>query len=254
MNKYTAMARILLSKSLSLYLKNFKASLVFAILLVFVLVFASFQNLFVSSGTIFFSYSLSEFEAASLLLPLAGFLAFMLFYSFFLTVIIFSVRKELSKVKLSYYLTEAIRKFSFKMLIFFAVFSIAMYLLQLVFLYAGVPILVSAIITFLITTIFLFVPQAIVVDEQPLVASVQNGFDFVKSNKRDVFLVIVVGAVLLALLQLVEFALDSLFLLGNYFSLIVVLVVVLPFVETLKTYLYMVDKFDLIGKQEMKSA
>jgi len=245
------MESVFLSKSFSFYLKNVKASIIFALLLVSVVFFASFSNFFVGSGTIFFSYSLTLPELSVLAVQLTGIMLFLLFYSFFVTVIVFSVRKELSTVRLSYYLTEAIRRFSFKLFAFFAFFSIAMYLLQLLFLSIGFPAWLSSIILLLLASAFIFVPQAIVVDEEALLHSFLTNFDFIRKNPKTVLFVMVIGAVLLAVLQLLEFGIDRMLLLGNYFSLFIMVFFIQPFMETLKTYLYMVQRFDLIKEHEL---
>lgn len=248
------MENLFLSKSISLYLKNFRTSLIFALLLVSVVFFSSFPNFLVSSGTIFFSYSLSFPEIGVLATQIVGMLVFLLFYSFFVTVIVFSVRKELSHVKLSYYVAEAIRKFSFKMLAFFAFFVAVLYLLQLFFLSIGLHPVASALILLVLTAMFIFVPQAIVIEEESLLHGLQTNFDFIMKNPRSLLLVLAVGALLLAVLQFVEFGIDRAFLLGNYVSLLVVMLFIQPFLEIFKTYLYMVNKFDLIREHELKTS
>ncbi len=247
------MESVFLSKSFSLYLRNFKAAVIFALLLVSVVFFSSFSNIFVSSGTIFLAYSLSLPEIGLLLSQLLGVIAFLLFYSFFVTVIVFSVRKELSAVKLSYYITEAIKKFSFKLFGFFVFFALALYLLQLIFISLSLPAWLSALVMLVLAAAFLFVPQAIVVDEQGLLHSLQENFEFISKHPKTLALVLIVGAVLLAALQIIEFQADKAFLLGNYFSLFIAMLFVQPFLEVMKTYFYIVDKFSLIREHELKT-
>jgi hypothetical protein len=242
-----------LSKAFQLYKKNFIASLGFAILLVSVIVFASFANVFISSGSLFAAYVVTLVPLSEFALMAASVVVFLLLYSFFLTVIVFSVRKALSTVKLHYYVTEAIRKFSFKLFRFFLALSIALYALQFILQFAGFSPYVALALMFIISLLSLFVSQAIVVDELSVRSSISNNLDFVQQHPVHVLFVLVLVTILLAVLNGVEFALDHGFLLGNYVSLIISLVFVLPFVEIVKTYLYMTEKFDLIGQQEKQS-
>lgn len=247
------MSLVFLSKSVSLYLKNFRTALAFAILLVFVLFFSAFDNLFVSSGSIFLSYSFSSIDAYSLVLPLLGVLVFLLLYSLFVTVIVFSVRKELSTVRMNYYLTEALRMFAFKLFLFFVLLSVALFVLSWLVSLLSLPSIVFALLGIAVAVATMFVPQSIVVDEHSLVWSLFNNFEFISKKPKNLLLVLVLGVVLLGMLQWLEFALDRQFLLGNYVSLLLVLVFVQPFLEVLKTYLYIVEKFELIGQHELKS-
>ena len=245
-------ARVL-SKAWQVYRKNFTAALGFAILLVSVIVFASFANVFISSGSLFVSYVVTLAPLSEMVLMAASIVIFLLLYSFFLTVIVFSVRKELSTVKLHYYLTEAIRKFSFKLFRFFLALSIVLYALQLIFQFIGIPPYFALALIFIVSLLSLFVSQAIVVDELSVRSSISNNLDFVQQHPAHVLFVLLLATVLLALLNGIEFGLDQGFLLGNYVSLIIGIVFILPFVEIVKTYLYMVEKFDLIGQHEKQS-
>jgi len=245
---------IFLSKSLLLYAKNFKAAIVFAILLVSVIFFASFQNMFVSSGTIFFSYYTETIDSSTILAQAIGIIAFLLFYSLFVTVIVFSVKRELSTVKLHYFLTEAVRKFSFKLFAFFLFFLAIAYLLQLFFLSIALPLWLSALILLILSIVFLFLPQAVVVDEQNVWNSIKNSLEFSVKYPLVSLFILVVGAVLVAVIQLIELGFDKDFFLGNYVSIFLVMIFVQPFLEVIKTYLYIVTKFELIKQHELKQA
>ena len=216
----------------------------------FVLAFASFPNVFVSSGSIFVDYDLmsaAPFELAAM----AGLTAlFLLFYSLFISVLVLGVRKNLSKIKLHFYLSEMMQKFTLRVFAFYLLLSFFLFALALVLIQLQVSMLTINLVLLVVSVLLLFVPQAIVIDEEGLRHALVNNFEFLSKNKRASLTVIVVGAFLLALLQLVEFAIDQFVLVGSLVSLLIALVFILPFLEIMKTYLYML-KFDLIKEHEI---
>ncbi len=236
---------MILSEALKHYKNNFLTSIAFALLLVFVLLFAQFTNCFVSSGSIFLDYSLIKSNVVDFLLLIFSILVFLFFYSIFIALIIFAVRKDLSKLKIHYYLTEKIQKFALKLFIFFFIFFLILFLISASLINFGVPILAINAIFFLVSIAFLFLPQAIVIDEDSLPSSVSSNFEFILKHFNSFLLVLVTGAVLLAILPLVEFLFDYLFFVGRFVSLLISLIFIVPYLEVLKTILYM-HKFELV--------
>lgn len=232
------------------YLLNFKAAMVFGLLLVFVAVFSFLANSFVGSGSIFFEYNLFNFSISYIALELLAILAFLLFYSFFVTLMVFSVRRNLSTVKLPYSLPEMIQKFSLKIFAFNALLSIILFVAANALLSVGIPLLVVNFGILLIAISVIFVPQAIVVDEDELDEALISNFEFIEKNFASFITVIVVGMILLAVLQLIEFFVDEISLIGGYVSIAIALIFIVPFIEALKTYMYMF-KYDLIRQHEM---
>jgi hypothetical protein len=240
---------MLLKNTWQQYRANFKTALVFALLLVFVPVFALFQNMFLSSGTIFVDYGL--FLAPPLFLAAEAALIVLLlaFYSFFVSIIVFGVRKNLSKLKLQFYLAEMIQKLTVRIFVFYILYCLLLFLLTVGLLAAGFHVFYSAVAMLLVSFLLLFVPQAVVIDEEGLRHAVLSNFEFLGKHPKSFITVLVVGAVLLGLLLLLEFLVAQLTLLAPYLSLLLSLVFVLPFLETMKTYQYMM-RFDLIKEHE----
>ncbi len=240
---------LLLQNSWEQYKANSKTALVFALLLVFVPVFALFQNLYISSGSIFIDYDLFLANPLAFLAE-AGLIAlFLLFYSLFVSIIIFSVRKNLSRLKLHFYLQEMIQRFTLRIFVFYLLYCLLLFLLSTALFAASIPILLSAIPLLVISFLLMFVPQAVVVEEEGLRHALSTNFEFLSKHPTAFLKVAVIGAVMLALLQLLEFAVAQVTLLAPYISLFLCLVFVLPFLEIMKTYLYMM-RFDLIKKHE----
>jgi len=232
------------------YRLNFKSALVFALLLVFVPAFSFFQNIYVSSGSIFIDYNLAQANPLELLAE-AGLIAlFLLFYSFFVSVIIFSVRKNLSPLKLQFYLHEMIRKIALRLFAFFLLFCLLLFLLMSALIALGAPLALAGIVLLAASFLLMFVPQAVVVDEEGLRHALSSNFEFLSHGPKSFATVAIVGVALLAVLQLVEFALAQFTLLAPYISLLIALVFVFPFLEVMKTYMYMM-RFDLIKHHEI---
>ena len=239
---------MILEKAFFHYKNNIKASLAFALLLVFVPIFSFFESVFASSGSMFLDYNTIELSQALLFLP--AFLLFLVFYAFFISIIVFSVRKDLSNVKLQLYLQEMIQKFSLKLFVFFALFSLLLYAVVLLGLFLGASILALSLVLLVVSLLLLFVPQSIVVDEEDVLHAILNGMEFISKNPKAFLQVVVVGTVLLAVVALVGEAFDAFSVFGAHVSLLLTLVFVLPFLESMKTYLYMM-KFELIKSPQL---
>lgn len=241
---------LLLQGTWEQYRENFKTALVFSLLLIFVPLFALFPNIFLSSGTIFLDYNLLNADLLALAAEAVLIALFLLFYSFFLSIILFSVRKNLSKVKLQFYMHEMMQKFALRIFAFFVLYCLLLFLLASALISFGVPLLIVGLILFLVSFALLFVPQAVVVEEEGLKHAILTNFEFLFKKPRAFLTVAVVGAVFLALLQILEFAIAQFTLFAPYISLLISLVFILPFVEIMKTYLYMM-RFDLIKHHEI---
>ena len=232
------------------YIMNFKIALAFGLLLVFVIIFSFFPNALMSTGSILLEYNLAELLSAKMLFLLAAVALFSIFYALLITVMVFSVRKNLSTVRIHYYLREMIQKFTAKLSLFFFFYTLILTVAATLMIGAGIPIVAVGILFLLISLALLFVPQAVVIDEQNLGDSILNNLEFMLKHKRAFFLVIVIGAVLTAFVPLLEYAFDFVYSSGSFISLLFVLIFVLPFMETMKTYLYML-KFDIIRHHEL---
>jgi len=238
-----------LEKVLQEYFSNFKAALGFGLLLVFVALFSFFPNTVLGSGSIFLEYNIDGFFL--LLASLFFALVYLVFYSLFISVIILAVRRDLSKVRIHYYVSEMIQKFALKIFTFYTFLFLFLFVAALAFESFGVGVVFASLLSLVVTLATLFVPQSIVIDEVKIREAFRNNIEFILKNFKHFFAVLVVGSILVALVLLVEYAFDFVFLVGRFVSLLLVMVFVLPFMEVMKTYLYM-HKFDLIRSSEKK--
>ncbi len=248
---------MILKNALREYTENFRVAISFGLLLLFVpvllLEFFQSQNIFFSSGTFFAEYAL---VSPIVLVPeIVLVVFFFVLYALFVSLMVFGVRKNLSKVRVEYYLREMVKKFSTKIFIFFLASGLLMFTLSLILISVLDPAtsaLIASLVLLIISLALLFVPQAIVVDEVGVLDAVRESFDFIKKYPGSFFRVVMTGTVLVALVLLIEFALDFLvldFLPGRFVSAFLLLVFVVPFLEAMKTYVYML-KFDLVRKSE----
>lgn len=227
------------------YIRNFPTALGFALLLVFVLPFSWLSNSFISSGTVLVGYGFLRAPLLNWVLLLVLVLVFLFFYSLLVCLMVLAVRRDLSKMKTHYYLSEKIHKFAMKYFRFLAVFTVFAAIVFSVLVDLGVPVALLNLFLMLFAASFLFLPQTIVVDEESLRASVLSNWEFIAKNFISFLMVFFFGVAMLSLLQLAEFAVDYVFFGGNFLSLLFALVFLVPFLEVMKTQIYM-NRFSLI--------
>ncbi len=242
---------MLLEKCFREYVSNFRLALLFGLLLVFVPFFAAFPNIQFSSGTLSIEYAgvplqflLAEFVLVAL---------FLAFFSFFVSLVVLAVRKDLSKIRVEFYLSEMLKKFALKIFAFFFLYSLALFFLGFGLVLAGANLFLANAVLFVVSLPFVFVPQAVVIDEVSLPQAVMESVSFTWRNFRSFLFVFFAGSVLIALVLLVSFGVDLVatrLFAGEYLAMLVSMVFIVPFVEILKTYAYML-KFDLIKRSEM---
>ncbi|HZX33778.1 MAG TPA: hypothetical protein VFF09_00190 [archaeon] len=235
-----------ISGSVKSYLQNLSTVLSFALLFIFVLPFTWLSNSFISSGSILLDYGFARAPPAEMLVLFLLVLAFLFFYSVFVCLLVFAVRKDLSKVKVNYYLREKIHKFAFKYFYFLAAFTLIAVSASTLLISQGVDAAIINLGLFIAASAFIFLPQTIVVDEESLSSSVASNFDFIAKNFAFFIGVLLFGIIAVFVLQLFEFAVDFFILAGNYFSLIIAVLVLAPFLEVLKTRVYM-KRFSLVA-------
>lgn len=258
----------IITKALAEYKNNFKICLLFALLLAFVPAFIVpffkvpfFETgITLSSGTLFVDYLASPQMMVILLLVLI----FLAPYSLFVALISLAVRRDLSKVKVHFYLEEMIEKFALKIFTFYALVFLLTFFISLALSAISIYALLAFLAIVCIAMVFLmFVPQVVVVDELPVSIAMRESISFVRRNWKETIQVLVVGSALLLFVGLFEYLMDlfflnvvaidflaSEFIVGESIGIVITLVFIVPFIEILKTFCYML-KFDLIRKHEL---
>ena len=227
------------------YLHNFKLSLAFGMLMVFVFLFLQFNNITISSGSIFFLYGSPTNNWLILGIEAAAMLLFLAMYAVLVSLTVLAVRRTYSVVKIQYYLREMLQKFFIKLYSFYFFLTLFFVLFAYLSVYLGIQLWMANFIMLLVSLLFLFVPQVVVVEEERLRHAIFSNIEFTFSHPREFLTVLITSALLLWVIPYLEFLLDQYFLVGRFASLILVFVFAIPFIEILKTWLYMM-KFDLI--------
>jgi len=230
------------------YLENSKLSVLFGVLLVFVFFFLFFSNIIVGSGSIFLEYNLNNINLVNFAIEIITIAVFLVFYAVFVSFIIFNVRNKLSNVRMEYYLKDKLHKFSLKLFFFFVFYVFLLFFTATALISAGVSVYAVNLLLLLISLALLFVPQSIVIDEAPMVHSIQNNFEFIAKNPKNFLRAVIASIILLALIPLIEMAFDFVAFSGRFVSIIILLVLIVPYIEVLKTRLYM-SKFGLALSQ-----
>lgn len=236
---------MLLNRAILEYAKNFVTVLVFLLLGLFVLVFSLFANSFVGSGTIFLEYNVLSAEPLVALAQIVLVVVFLAFFSVFMVVVSFAVRQSIAKVKFDRYLNEKIPRFSLELFEFFLFFSVLAFLVGVILIGIGFPLALVSFLLFVFSALLFFVPQAIVIDELSWASAVPQAVHFFFSHLGTALFVLAFGIVLMLAVPFVELFFDQFFFAGRFVSLILVLLVVMPFIEILKTVAYL-SKFGLI--------
>ncbi|MBI4043202.1 MAG: hypothetical protein HY393_00155 [Candidatus Diapherotrites archaeon] len=239
------MAFFYLKAAWNAYWNHLKLGVSFGILLVFVLLFLFFENLEITSGSVFSDYAVQGISPEVLAVEAVLVLLFLAMYAVLVSLTVLAVRRDYSHLKVEYYLREMIQKFFLKIFFFYT----AMILLFLVLVSGAVYLewnilLVNAFLL-VISLLVLFVPQAIVVDEQSTRHSISSSIEFVFKHFPQYAFVVVVSILLVLLIPALEFVVDQYFLVGRFVSLLLVFVFVIPFIEILKSMVYMM-RFSLI--------
>src|SRR3989338_4567922 len=154
------------------YRHNFKTGLAFLLLLVFVLPFLYLHGFYFSSGSVFADYDFAKLGVAELVVSLLALLAYLFAYAVFLTLTIFAVRKRYSAVKVHYFLSEQIHQFALKVFGFLVAVLALAWFLGWLWLSLGLPMAWLQLLWLLVLSALMFVPQAIVIDEQDVYTSV----------------------------------------------------------------------------------
>ena len=120
------------------YLENFKLNLLFGVLLIFSFI-ALFENIFIGSGSIFLEYNLFSVDLVILGVELLSIIVFLVFYSLFLSFLIFNVRNKLNQVRMNYYLKEKLHKFGFSLALFFSLYFLFFFFLYSLLVFLSLP-------------------------------------------------------------------------------------------------------------------
>lgn len=231
------------------YLENLKLSLSFSILLVFIFFFLRFSNIALLNGTLFFDYSFAPLGIEIIVAEMLAGLVFIAMYSILLTLLLLAVRNDLSHIKVHFYLREMVQRFFVTVFLYFVLLSVLFVALVTIGVWFNVPLLWINIVLLIISLSLIFVPQSLVIDEKPISESIQSNWYVIRTHPIDFLLVVIISMVAVGILPLIEAGVDSFVYAGRYVTILLMFVVIIPFIEILKTILYM-NRFELVRGHE----
>ncbi|MEK6843753.1 MAG: hypothetical protein AABY04_04640 [Candidatus Micrarchaeota archaeon] len=231
----------ILQHTFAAYGKNFKLisffSVPFAIVFLLSLMlenFVSFSGIFLRYGSI--QADLSSFDAIILV---ALFLISLSVFSFAVVGINLAIKSQRTLKRLSHYENEKIEYATIRMFTIFLT-SFVIILLTNLFLYdyhltSSLGLLIATIISIGI----LFVPQALVIDDLGLRNSIYMSVSVIFRRFTYVLMFLVIAAFLISINTKIFLEISSSFPIARYFAVLINAVLILPFLEVLKTQIYL---------------
>ena len=240
------MIALVLKKAVEEYRSNFKVAVSFLLLLVFVFLFVFLEDFFITSGTILLNY---EFSLTTVIGLLTG-IVFLYFYSFFVSLTVYSVQRDVQRLDFDAYWNHLMKGAAFRIFFVYLVLAIIFFAISSASIYLGLGIGFALLVNFVISALAMYAPQSIILDRASSKDALVESARFFVNNLGVSIAIILVGSILLAVLYAIEFTLTILNLPGNFISIILVLILVVPFIEQMKSYAFVL-KFELIGKAEV---
>ncbi len=231
------------------YKENLKLSLSFSILLVFIFFFLSFSNIALLNGTLFFDYSFAPLGVEVVVAEVLAGMVFIAMYSILLTLLLLAVRNDLSHIKVRFYLREMVQKFFVTVFLYFVLLSVLFVALVTIGVWLNLPLIWLNVILLILSLSLIFVPQSLVIDEKPIAESIANNWYVIRAHPTEFLLVVFISMVAVGVLPLIEAGVDSIVYAGRYVTVLLMFVVIIPFIEILKTILYM-NRFELVRGHE----
>ena len=219
------MFKLILKRSIDEYLVNLKVIFSFGILLAFLFLFVFFEQFFLASGTAFLSYDFSVFSIIGIVLGLI----FLYVFSFFVTLTVYSVKRDVQRMDFDTYWSVLMKKAAAKIFIFYLILAIVLYIISSIGLFFGAT-LISMIVSFVITMLLMYVPQSVVLDEAKITPAIIKSIEFWLANPLTSILIIIIGSILIFISMIIEFGLELFAFPGVGVSFIILLIGIVPFV------------------------
>ena len=242
------MIDVVLKRAVEEYVSNFKVMLSFGVLFLFLPLFAFFTQFFFGSGSVFLSVNTTLLGAIGLVLALV----FLYIFSFFVSLTVYSVHRNVQSINFDTYWNTLFKDAALKIFFLYLVFSIIFYLLSILGFILGLTGL-ALVLNLLIALVIMFAPQSIVLNESSIWESIQRSIEFWSENPLLSVIIFLIATVLLAVIMLIELALDLAGMPGVVVSFFLVLIFLVPFIEQAKSYAYLL-RVDLLKSNKVTNA
>jgi hypothetical protein len=223
------------------YFENYKIILAYSILFIFLLF--TIDPLFtIFGGTLNLSYDILNTNIINIILTIITSLILLVIYSVIQTILIYKIKIDYKITDIIYF--KDIKNYFYKILKFNWLFFLIIYGLS-VFLY-NIMILnntITQIIFLLITIIVWFVPQAIIIHNKTIGYSILFSIYYIKKEWFHLITLFAATFVLIGIASIIDAFLGP--VVGSVLSLAFLVLFTIPFIEILKTELFL-NKYKLL--------
>ena len=127
------MFKLILYRTIEEYKSNLKVVFSLGLLLAFLFLFVFFEQFFFSSGTVFLSFDFSIISIVGVLLGLI----FLYVFSFFVTLIIYSVKRDIQKMDFDIYWNFLMKKSAGRVFVIYFFLVVLVYVISSIGLFFG---------------------------------------------------------------------------------------------------------------------
>ena len=196
------MFNIVLKRTFEEFSDNFKVALSFGVLFIFVAIFVFFEQFFISSGTVFLFFDINLFTLVGLICALV----FLYAFSFFISLSVYSIQRDIHRLTLDEYWSVLLKKGSLNIFIFYFFLVLLFFVLSILGLTFS-QVVFSSVVMFVISTLLMYVPQSIIFDEVGVGYAIRECFFWRKSFGVS-FGILFLSTIALFLIILIEFVFD----------------------------------------------
>ncbi len=228
------------------YMKNIKVIMLVSVLFLFSLFLVNPMFTLIG-GSLNLSYMIISENAAMILITTISLITFVVIYTLIQTTIIFRIEKEYDFEK---YNKKEIQERFYELLKFNVLFYLLLFFLC-AFLYE-INILKNPIVNLILMIaimFFWFIPQIIVMEKEKAITALLININYVKRNWKYIIYLFVVSFILVYMTYILDGAIKG--NLGVVLSTMFFVLFVVPFIEILKTEVYL-DKYSLLKPKRMR--
>lgn len=242
------MLKLIFTRAIEEYKSNLKVMLSFGILFIFLILFIYFEQFFLSTGTVLFDYNINIFSIFVFILSLL----FLYVFSFFISLTVYSVKRDVQKVVFDDYWKSSLKKASLKIFLFYILISILTFILfQIGFFFQNL--IFPMLLVFIIFSLLMYVPQSIILDEKNLLDAIFESIKFWILNFKISFSILFIASIIIFIFSLIEILFEFFGLPGIIITFILTFIFLVPFIEQAKSYAFVL-KFNLIKQPEVLAA
>jgi len=219
------------------YIKYFYVAIGFALSLLALITALASESFDVFSGDLSYIFLPSN---PNIVLVLLSILFATLIQSFFISFLIFFVRRDIQHRYDKTHVVEVLRELVWKILLFNLIMNLVLFVFYLIFRVLNIG-FIMPLILIVVSLLTFYVNQSIIIDERGIFAALHLSLEFLIAEKFRTFAIILFLAIIYIIISLLSFYIPS----GYIVGIILTHIFLIPFTEILKTSVYM-TKFKII--------